>query len=242
MQAEREDCSGGDEWPEREADVAADREERHPAGAALSAHVACELGALRVVGGDTHAGDQDREHRERVRRGDRDKGHRDTRQGDACRQQPEHPAGIRPQAESRLDHRRGDRRGEHERCSHRVRQPEFRLEKREESGKRSLGEIRCEVTGGKRGHRPLVDSGPHGSEPSEGVLTCPRGARSGRGRSATARARSSAGCARAPWPSRHREDAPGRAEALRGVAGGLPQGEDGVREGKTRTERVELRS
>ena len=75
--------------PEREPDVAADREERHPARAAAAADVARELRSLRVVGGDAEARDDDGEHDERVRRA------RSPRPPSRRPRSPRRPAGAR---------------------------------------------------------------------------------------------------------------------------------------------------
>ena len=160
-QAERDDEERGDQRPERKPDVAADREQRHAARTLASAHVAGELRALRVVGGDTEPRGEHADDHEPVARRDRGKRDPDTGERDAGGQEPERPAHVRPEAEGRLDDGRADRRHEDERAHHRVREVEPDLEKGQERRQRPLRQVGGQMAGGKGGHAAGVDAVLH---------------------------------------------------------------------------------
>jgi hypothetical protein len=102
-QAERDDERRGRRRAECVAEVPADREEAHPAGALPAARVGRELRALGVVRRNPEARDDDEQKHEPVggrgrRERDPDPGYRDSR-----REQPERPSAVGPRAEERLD-------------------------------------------------------------------------------------------------------------------------------------------
>ena len=157
-QAERDDEERRDQRPEREPDVPPHREQRHPARTLASAHVAGELRALRVVGGDAEPREEHADDHEPVAR--RDRGERDPDAGerDAGGQQPERPARVRPEAERRLDDRRADRRHEDERAHHRVREVELGLQKGQQRRQRPLRQVGGQVARGEGGHAAGVEA------------------------------------------------------------------------------------
>ena len=157
------------ERPERKADVAAHREERHAARPPAPAHVAGELRPFRVVGGDAEAGREHAEHDERVR--GRDRGERDADAGerDAGRQEPERPARVRPEPEGRLDDGRADRRGEDERADHRVREVELTSRKGRSAGSDPCARSVARWPGRKGGHAAGVDAVLHAPNVTRGT-------------------------------------------------------------------------
>ena len=161
-EAEREDQRRRRGRPQRVADVAADREEAHPARPLGTAGVGGELRALGVVCSDAEPRDDDEQQHEPV--GGRGSGERDpdARQRDAGRQQPERAAPVRPGAEERLHERRGSRRGEHHDRGERVREPEAVDHEGQQRGQRAVREVRRAVPRREHRHRPFVELGAHG--------------------------------------------------------------------------------
>ena len=159
--AERRDREVREQWAEREADVAARREERHPAGAPGSARVAGDLHPLGVKRADPETRDADEHEQQHVVRRDRREPDRDARDGDADRHQPDRPTPVRPVAEDRLRDRRRHRRDEHHGRRHRVREVQHRLEEDENRRQRTLREIRGEMTEREVGHGSPIDPARH---------------------------------------------------------------------------------
>ena len=190
-EAERQHERRRDRRPERVAEVAADREEAHPARAPQAACIGRELGALRVVRGHAEPGDDDEEQHERVR-GRRGR-HSDADPGDrhSGREQPERAALVGPEAEERLDDRGRHRRSEHERRRKRVREPEAVDEERQQRRKGAVREVSRQMPGRESRHRPLVEClGPsHGPNRNYAAL---RAGSAGRYRSISA-------CASSHW-------------------------------------------
>ena len=97
---------------ERDAEIPADREERHPARLAVATHVRRKFGSFGVIRRGPEPGDDDEKHADRVGGGDRGERHSRAGQKDACRQEPHGAAPVGPVAEERLHERRRGCRGE----------------------------------------------------------------------------------------------------------------------------------
>ena len=154
----------GDERAEAEADVAADREERHPARPLAPARVRGELRSLRVVGGRAEPGDDHEHDDEPVRRGVGGKRHPDARDRDAGRQQPDRAAPVRPEPEQRLDERRREPPRRASAPPRACRTDRTRREEREQRGQRAAGEVDRRVAASRARHRPPVDPLAHAGQ------------------------------------------------------------------------------
>ena len=241
--AEREHDRRGEERPEREAEVPADREERHAACTQVPAHVVRELRGLRVVGGHAQPGDEDGDEHKRVGGRHRREGHADSRYGDSDREEPVAALRVRDEPKKRLHDRRADRRGENQSGRHRIGKVEPLDEEGQEGSERALRQVGCQMARRERRHPFPVHAGSHAARiaaPNRANERA-RGARSARGRAATGRRRSSVGSPPEPQPSHRREGARAHAEAPQEHLGGPLLGE-GAHQGKGWAERVVLRS
>ena len=163
-----------DDRPERVARVAADVEQRHPARALAAADVGGELRSLRVERGDADAGDEDEHEEEPVARRDGREADADAREREPDGEQPERAPAIGPEAEQRLQQRRGDEQDEHQRRGERVAEVELVGEERQQSGNAAGGEIGGAVAPRQGGHPPPVDSLAHGSSLGAGARSTAR--------------------------------------------------------------------
>ena len=161
VQPERVDEQRRRERAEAEAEVAADREERHPARPPAAADVRRELRALGMERGRPEPGDDHARDHEPVRRRDARQRHPDPARRDARRDQPDRAVSVRPEAEERLDDRPRDRRAEHQHRRERVREVELVVEVRDHHVQRAAREVHRAVTARERRHRPAVDPLPH---------------------------------------------------------------------------------
>jgi len=176
---EREHERGRRDRPEGEAEVAADREERHRARPPAATGEGGELRAFGVKGRHAEAGDDDEEKHERIarrRRGERDP---DSRERNAARQQPDRSTPVRPQPEQRLHDRRRDRGGEHRGRRQRVREVELLDKEGKQRRQSAVREVGRAVAARERRHRTLVELRPHGRRLASGENQATPGAATG---------------------------------------------------------------
>src|SRR5205814_5942065 len=105
-----------------------------------------------------NAGEHEAAPERRPARGERDP---DSRRGKTAGREQDRPPPVRPEAEERLDQRRGGGRREDEGRGEGVGEREAVAEEGQERRERPVREVRPQVPGGKRRHRALVDSGSH---------------------------------------------------------------------------------
>src|SRR4051794_25614285 len=164
---EAHDAGRGEGRPEPEAGVAADGDPRHAARAFLAADEAGELRAFRVVGGAAQPGHEDEQQHEPVARRVRRQRDPHAGDGDARGQQPHCAAPVGPQAEERLDQRRGRLRSQDHGADGGVRKGEAVFEKREQGRQGSVREIGREMPARQQRHGAAIDVRSHGAEASE---------------------------------------------------------------------------
>ena len=173
--------------PEREARVAAQREEAHPLPAAVAGDLVGEARPLGMEGRDAEAAERHRGRGGRIARRDADE--RDAQPGeqDAERHQPRQRQAIGAQAEERLDGRRPDARDEDERAGGTVGDAALVDEEGQQRGDRALGHVGARMPGGEDRQPAAVEPGAHrAATPSSAMRSTPSRARS----------------ASQPWPRR----------------------------------------
>ena len=173
-QADRDDDRRHHQRAEPVTDVAADREERHPARPLAPARVGGELRALRVVGGRPEPGD-DHAARRRASTAAR------RRRPPSRSRRPPRPPGrsqIAPRASDQspnsgwtIDDESADASIEH--GDERVGEAELGLEEREQRRQRPAGEVDGRVTGREQRHRPPVDLVAHARSVSADSIAPP---------------------------------------------------------------------
>ena len=145
--------------PEREAGVAAQREEAHPLPAAVARDLVGEARALGMEGGDADAAEPHRRGGHRVVRAEPDERHAQPGQEDAERQQPRQREAIGAEPEERLDGRRADARDEDEHAGGAVGDAALVDEERQQRRHRALRRVGARVPRGQDREAAAVEPG-----------------------------------------------------------------------------------
>ena len=158
MQPERDQQRRHQHRAEREADVAAHAEQAHAACPPRARDVVGEARSLGMERGDAEPADQHGGERERVAGSEPDERDAQAAERGAERHQPGQRESVGHVPEQRLDHRRGDRGGEHERGGGGDADVVAGDQERQQRGDRALRDVGEHVAGRQDRHRAAVDA------------------------------------------------------------------------------------